>query len=51
MKVKALIQCSLEIEYEDDNLASDINITQENIEMSRIDELIGLETEDSIQMI
>ena len=51
MKIKALVNCQFEIEYEDDNLDSDVDVTKGNIEMSRINELIDLETEESIQII
>jgi hypothetical protein len=49
MKVKVRVRCSFEIEYEDDN--NDMRLTVENIEMSSIQELIELETDDSIQHI
>ena len=49
LKVKAKVLCEFEIEYEDDNL--DINYTKENIEMSYLKELVGLETDESIQIV
>lgn len=49
MKVYAKVQCYFTIEYENDE--TDIDITQENIEMSTVQDLINYETEDSIQII
>jgi hypothetical protein len=49
MRVKALVRCLLTIEYEDDN--EDIKETVENICMSSIEDILPLETEDSIQRI
>ena len=49
MKVKALVRCIFTIEYEDQN--DSIGDTVENICMSNLDEIIDLETEDSIQRI
>lgn len=49
MKVKALVRCIFEIEYEDDNY--DIEYTKENIVMNDLDELTYLKTEDSIHYI
>ena len=49
MKIKALVRCIFEIEYEDQN--NDIRSTVENICMSRLDEIIDLETDESIKCI
>lgn len=49
MRVKAMVKCIFEIEYEDDN--DDIGHTKENITMSRVDELLESETEKSIQHV
>lgn len=49
MKVKAKVMCSFEVEYEDYN--DDIKDTETNIRMSNVQELIELETDDSIQII
>jgi len=49
MKIKALVRCIFEIEYEDQN--TDMRDTVENICMSRLDEIIDLETDESIQCI
>ena len=49
MKIKALVRCMFEIEYEDRN--TDMRDTVENICMSRLDEIIDLETDESIQCI
>lgn len=49
MKVKAIVQCCLEVEIELEK--DDINYANELIEMSTIDDLLDYETEDSIQMI
>jgi len=49
MKVKALVRCIFEIEYEDEN--EDIEATKENITLSGVEELISLETDNSIQYV
>jgi hypothetical protein len=49
MKVKASVVCRMEIEYEDDNI--NIGHTKENIKASKIEELVALQTEDSIEII
>ena len=49
MKVKAIVQCCLEVEIESEK--DDIDYVNELIEMSTIEDLLDYETEDSIQMI
>ena len=49
MKVRALVKCIFEIEYEDES--DDINEIEESIRMSNVDELTSLETDESIQYI
>lgn len=49
MKVKAKIRCIFDIEYEDEN--DDIDYTKENITMERIEDLLDLETDESLQFI
>lgn len=49
MKVKALVSCQFEIEYEDQN--DDMDYTKENIFMSDISDLLELKTEETIELV
>ena len=49
MKVKAIVRCEFEIEYEDQN--DDISYTKENIIMEGVQRLIDRETDESLQYI
>lgn len=49
MKVKAKISCIFDIEYEDQN--DNINYTKENITMETIQDLLDMETDESLQFV
>lgn len=49
MKVRAVIKCEFEIEYEDYN--DDITYTRENICMTDVKELIEQKVDDSIEFV
>lgn len=49
MRVKAKISCIFDIEYEDQN--DNINYTKENITMETIQDLLDMETDESLQFV